>query len=322
MVPTTEASARATAPTPTANFTRFAWGLAAWSLLVVLWGAYVRASDSGAGCGGHWPLCNGEIVPRTPSLQTIVEFTHRVTSGVTLIATIGLGAWSFLLFPRGHRVRRTAVLSVIFVIVEALLGAGLVLLGFVEHNASGGRVVYLCLHLVNTQLLLAALALTAWFSRNRGGRAKRVETSLDPAGKSACATGSPLVSATLPIAILVSITGVIAALGDTLFPAAGMQQDFSTGGHFLLRLRILHPALAILGACYFVFASIAVLRSNPRPLAARIASFAIFFALAQLGAGAINLALLAPIAMQIAHLFLADLVWLALVLLTVESAPA
>jgi cytochrome c oxidase assembly protein subunit 15 len=289
----------------TANFTRFAWGLAGWSVLVVLWGAYVRASDSGAGCGGHWPLCNGEIVPIAPSAKTIVEFIHRVTSGpVTGIAILALGVWSFLLFPRGHRVRRTAVLAVAFVIVEASLGAGIVLLGFVEHNSSPGRVAYLCLHLVNTQLLLAVLALTAWFSRNTAGpfRLRR-----------------SVVSATLPVAILVSVTGVIAALGDTLFPAAGMQQDFSTAAHFLLRLRILHPALAILGACYFVFASIVVLRSSPRPLAARIAPIAMLLALVQLGAGAINLALHAPIAMQIVHLFLADLVWLSLVLLTVES---
>ena len=288
----------------TAYFTRFAWGLVGWTFLVVLWGAYVRASDSGAGCGGHWPLCNGELVPAAPSVKTIVEFTHRVTSGVTLIATMALGVWSFLLFPRGHRVRRTALLSVAFVIVEALLGAGLVLLGYVENNASAGRVVYLCLHLVNTHLLLAVLALTAWFSRPSSGPF-RLRWSV--------------VSATLPVAVLVSVTGVIAALGDTLFPAAAMQQDFSTAAHFLLRLRILHPALAILGGSYFVFASIVVLRSSPRPLVARIASIAMFLALAQLGAGAINLALLAPIGMQIAHLFLADLVWLSLVLLTVES---
>jgi len=306
VVPTTEAPSVA-AHARTASFTRVAWGLLAWSIFVVLWGAYVRASDSGAGCGGHWPLCNGEVVPRATSAQTIVEFTHRVTSGATLLATIALAAWSFFLFPRSHRARRAAVLSVVFVIVEALLGAGLVKLGYVEHNASAGRVAYLCLHLVNTQLLLAALALTAWFSRR----------SSEPSGRP-----SRIVFATLPIAILISVTGVIVALGDTLFPTAGMQQDFSAGAHFLLRLRILHPALAILGACYFVFASIAVLRSNPRPLTARIASVAMVLAFAQLGAGAINLALLAPIPMQIVHLFLADLVWLALVLLAVESAAS
>jgi heme A synthase len=197
-----------------------------------------------------------------------------------------------------------ATLGVIFLIVEALLGAGLVLFQYVAHNASVGRAFYLCLHLVNTQVLLGVLALTAWFSRG----------SAEPVGRR-----RPLILATLPLTLLVSITGVIAALGDTLFPSAGVEQDFSVGAHFLLRLRIFHPALAILGACYFVFASVVVMRLNPRPLAARIASIAMFLALAQLGAGAINLALAAPIPMQVVHLFLADLVWLSLVLLSVEA---
>jgi cytochrome c oxidase assembly protein subunit 15 len=305
VVPTTEATLPAYAtPAKTPRFTRAAWGVLAWNFVVVLWGAYVRASGSGAGCGSHWPLCNGEVVPRAPRLETIIEFTHRVTSGVALIATIGLAVWSFFLFPRRDRVRRMATLGVIFLVVEALLGAGLVLFQYVARNASIGRAFYLCLHLVNTQVLLGVLALTAWFSR---GSAERLGTP------------RPVVFATLPITILVSITGVIAALGDTLFPAAGMQQDFSAGAHFLLRLRILHPALAILGACYFLFASIVVMRSTPRPIAARIAFIAMILALAQLGAGAINLALAAPIPMQIVHLFLADLVWLSLVLLTIEA---
>jgi cytochrome c oxidase assembly protein subunit 15 len=286
------------------KFARAAWGVLAWNFVVVLWGAYVRASGSGAGCGSHWPLCNGDVVPRAPRLETIIEFTHRVTSGVALIATIGLAVWSYFLFPRRHRVRRMATLGVIFLILEALLGAGLVLFEYVANNASVGRAFYLCLHLVNTQVLLGVLAMTAWYSRSLA----------EPMG-----TRRRLVFATLPITILVSITGVIAALGDTLFPSAGVQQDFSAGAHFLLRLRILHPALAILGACFFVIVSVVVMRSNPRPIAARIASIAMVLALAQLGAGAINLALAAPIPMQIVHLFLADLVWLSLVLLTIEA---
>src|SRR5260370_28805435 len=115
----------------TVKFTRAAWGVLAWNFVVVLWGAYVRASGSGAGCGSHWPLCNGEVVPRAPGIATIIEFTHRATSGVALIATIGLAVWSFFLFPRKHRVRRMAILGAIFLIVEALLGAGLVLFEYV-----------------------------------------------------------------------------------------------------------------------------------------------------------------------------------------------
>ncbi len=290
------------APPRSTGFTRFAWGVLAWNLLVILWGAYVRASGSGAGCGSHWPLCNGEVVPLVPRIETIIEFTHRITSGVALIAVVALAWWSVLLFPRGHRVRRMAMLSILFIVAEALLGAGLVLLRFVGENQSVGRAFYLSLHLVNTQFLLATLALAAWYSRGEEpGRPSRV------------------VMATLPVAILVSITGAIAALGDTLFPASslaeGMRQDLSAAAHFLLRLRVVHPVLAVLAATYFVTVANLMLRSKAAPLAKRTALVVLILTLAQVCAGAINLALLAPIGMQIVHLFLADVLWISLVIL-------
>jgi cytochrome c oxidase assembly protein subunit 15 len=276
---------------------------------VILWGAYVRASGSGAGCGSHWPSCNGEVIPRSPGIQTIIEFTHRVSSGVALVAVIGLAGWSFFGFARGHKVRTAAMFSVGLLLVEAGLGAGLVLFQYVAGDASVGRVYYLSLHLVNTLLLLAALALTAWLSRDEP----------QPRGKL-----SRLVVASLPIAILVSMTGVVAALGDTLFPAAsslaeGVRQDFSSGSHFLLRLRIAHPILAVCSAGYFVTAAISVLKSRPGPLVQRIAFTVMVVAIAQLCAGAINLVLHAPVWMQISHLLLADAIWVSFVLLTFEA---
>jgi len=288
-------------------FTRYAWGVLAWNLFVILWGAYVRASESGAGCGSHWPLCNGEVVPRAPRLETIIEFGHRVTSGLAFLAVLGLVIWSAVSFPRGHRVRRTAIVSLVFILLEAVLGAGLVLLKLVAQDASAGRAFYLSLHLVNTLFLLGALALTAWYSREtaRAGR------------------WSLVVAGTLVIAILVSVTGAIAALGDTLFPvqslAEGMRQDAAASASFLVRLRIVHPVLAVFAAVYFAAVAITVLRSKPQGAVARIALLVLVATLAQAGAGAINLALLAPIGMQILHLFLADLVWISLVLLVVEA---
>lgn len=292
----------------TVNFTRFAWGLLAWNVLVVLWGAYVRASGSGAGCGSHWPLCNGEVVPVAPRIETIIEFTHRMMSGVALLGVIGLWLWSRVSFPRVSRVRTMALASFVLLITEALLGAGLVLFNYVDKDQSDGHAFYLSLHLVNTFLLLAALVLTAWFSR-------------DPAR--ILARWSSIVVAALPIAILVSVAGAVAALGDTLFPSAtltqGFHQDFSGAANVLLRLRVLHPALAILGTCYFVVTSMVVLRSRQGPVVRKLAVWVLILALAQLCAGAINLVLLAPVGMQITHLLLADLVWITLVLLAVEA---
>jgi cytochrome c oxidase assembly protein subunit 15 len=292
----------------TAGFTRFAWGVLAWNVLVVLWGAYVRASGSGAGCGSHWPLCNGEVVPVAPRIETIIEFTHRAMSGVALVAVIALWLWSRVSFPRSSRVRTMALASLVFLITEALLGAGLVLFNYVDKDQSVGRAFYLSLHLLNTLLLLAALALTAWYSRE---------------GAVASEHRSSYVLAALPLAALVSVAGAIAALGDTLFPAAslaqGFHQDFSGAANFLVRLRVLHPTLAILAACYFAGVSAAVLRSTQPSVARRLALAVLILVAVQLSAGAINLLLLAPVWMQITHLLLADLVWISLVLLAVEA---
>ncbi len=296
-------------PSRTENFTRFAWGVLAANLLVILWGAVVRASGSGAGCGSHWPLCNGEVVPHSPQVQTIIEFTHRVMSGIAMIAVIGLAIWSSRLFPAGHRVRKAAMYSLLFFGTEALLGAGLVLLQLVAQNASGGRAFYLSLHLVNTEFLLAALTLVAWFSRDSG-----VPWSRPPW----------TIVAALPLAVLVSITGVIAALGDTLFPAAslaeGIRQDLAADSSFLIRLRSAHPFLAVFSAAYFVAAAFTLLRRKSTPPTTQIALGVVILSVAQLCAGAINIALLAPIPMQILHLLLADLLWIALVLLTVRNS--
>jgi cytochrome c oxidase assembly protein subunit 15 len=299
-----------TATTTTAratNFTRYAWGVLAANLLVILWGAYVRASGSGAGCGSHWPLCNGDVVPHSPGIQTMIEFTHRVMSGVALIAVVVLGGWSVLLFPPRHRVRKATIYAMVFFAAEALLGAGLVLLQLVAQDASAGRAFYLAMHLVNTEFLLAALALSVWFSRDDAPAPSRPST---------------MIASSLALAILVSITGVIAALGDTLFPAGslaeGMRQDLSSGASFLIRLRSAHPFLAVLAAAYFIAVAVSVMRSKPSPVTTQLALGVLVLSVAQLCAGAINLALLAPITMQIVHLLLADLLWIALVLLTVQ----
>jgi len=290
------------------RFARAAWAVLAYNMLVVLWGAFVRATGSGAGCGDRWPLCNGVVVPRAPRIETIIEFTHRATSGLALVSVVALCLWAFRLFPRGHRARACAALSVVFLFAEALLGAGLVLFQYVAHNASAGRAVYLSAHLVNTQILLAMLTLTAWFGSDPVSRSWR--------------DAPKLVVAALPVAIVVAVSGAIAALGDTLFPAAsvasGMRQEFSHTASAFERLRVVHPVLAVVGAIVLLAAAVAAVRSG-RPSAARVGNIVAALVFLQLAAGAVNIVLLAPVWMQILHLLLADLLWVALVLMTLES---
>jgi heme A synthase len=290
------------------RFSRVACGVLAYNMLVVLWGAFVRATGSGAGCGDRWPLCNGVMVPRAPRIETIIEFTHRATSGLALVTVAALCVWAFRLFPRGHRARMWAALSVVVLFAEALLGAGLVLFQYVEHNASAGRTAYLSAHLVNTQILLAMLTLTAWFGADPVSRAWR--------------RASWLVVAALPVSLVVAVSGVIAALGDTLFPAAsvasGMRQEFSQSASALLRLRVLHPVVAVVGGVILLAAAVMAMRSGRAP-AVRMGAILAGLVLVQLAAGAINIVLLAPVWMQILHLLLANLLWIALVVMTLET---
>jgi cytochrome c oxidase assembly protein subunit 15 len=296
------------AAAPYRRFSQAAWAVLAYNMLVVLWGAFVRATGSGAGCGDRWPLCNGVVVPRAPRIETIIEFTHRATSGVSLLTVAALCWWAFRLFPRGHRARTCAALSVVFLFAEALLGAGLVLFQYVEHNASAGRTAYLSAHLVNTQVLLGMLTLTAWFGGEPVTRTWR---------------GAPkLLIAALPVSIVVAVSGAIAALGDTLFPAAsvasGMRQEFSQTASALLRLRVAHPIVALAGAAFLLAAAAAAIRSG-RGQVSRMGAILAGLVFVQLAAGAINIALLAPVWMQILHLLLANLLWVALVVTALEA---
>ncbi|HLQ23560.1 MAG TPA: COX15/CtaA family protein, partial [Gemmatimonadales bacterium] len=143
------------------GFAKYAWGVLAANVAVVLWGAFVRASGSGAGCGSHWPLCQGVVIPADPATATLIELAHRVTSGTALLLVAGLFVWSRRVAPRGSVVRRGAALSLVFMLGEALLGAGLVLFALVAHNDSLTRAFSLGAHLLNTFLLLGSLALTA-----------------------------------------------------------------------------------------------------------------------------------------------------------------
>jgi heme A synthase len=301
---------------------RFAWSLLGYEILVVAWGAYVRATGSGAGCGRHWPMCNGEVVPRAPALATMVEFSHRLSSGGALVGTVVLLAWAMKAYPRGHRVRRGAGLTASLMIVEALIGAALVLFELVAHDASMKRALSISLHLVNTFLLLASTAVTAWWAS--GGRAIRV------GGQRAVAWA---LGAVLSLMIVVGASGAITALGDTLFPvsslAEGFAQDLSPSAHLFVRLRAIHPVLAMATAAAIVVA-MGIVRSLRSTRPVRITSRAASaLAVAQVGAGLLDVVTRAPVWMQLVHLMLADSVWVALVLTAAaalaeapEAAPA
>ena len=286
------------------NFKKFNIFNLGFTLLVIVWGAYVRASGSGAGCGAHWPLCNGEVLPPTQSIKTLVEFIHRITSGLSL-ALVGIGFfWSRKITHSisilGKKIRKCALFSVVAILMEALLGAGLVLLKLVEFDQSALRAISISLHLVNTLFLLSTLTSLTWFSFQREETEKQIHII----------PRNSIFQITLSVFVFLGVAGAITALGDTLFPSVslseGMKQDLSLGAHFLLKLRVIHPLLAV---AWVMLAFVWSKKLEHFELMSVRAYFLLAVCL-QFLLGFVNWILMAPTFMQLVHLFVADLVFI------------
>ena len=272
---------------------RYAWAVLLFNIGVILVGAWVRATGSGAGCGRSWPACQGELIPDLEG-ATAIEFSHRAVSGVALALVAILVIWVFRLVPRGGSARIGVTVAALSIVGEALIGAAIVLAEWVADDASVARAVAVPLHLVNTLVLLAALALTGfWLS---GGR----PLAWDQAG-----TTRRWVVAGGVALIALSATGAITALADTLFPKGASSGEES----FLTALRVIHPILAVFAA------SVGWLlwrRAQPPDLLVGVALPTLVGAM--LMSGILNVILGVPVWLQLVHLFLADALWVTYVL--------
>ncbi len=303
---------RSTRDPANSRYANFAWGVLAFNLLVIVWGAFVRATGSGAGCGSHWPLCNGEVVPRAPAIETLIELSHRLTSGVALLLVIALAYVAWRAFPARHRVRWAAAASLFFIVTEALIGAGLVLLEYVAENSSSARGFWVGGHLVNTFFLVASLTLTAWWATGAPGFRLKPRDPL-----------TLLLGAAIAGMLVLGASGAITALGDTLFPAAtfeeGKQMTFAEDAHIFVRLRIWHPTMALAVSAIVLAAAYFATRVSARPSVRKIAIASALLLALQLALGLANMWLLAPVPLQLAHLLLSDLLWIAVILLAADS---
>jgi len=292
---------------------RLAWISLVANVVVILQGAIVRITGSGAGCGSHWPTCNGEIVPLQPTLEAGIEFSHRLLSFAVLV----IGAW---LLVRALRTRRErpglatfAGLAMAFLVIEALIGAATVLLGLTGDNTSVARGVWVAGHLVNSLVLIGMLSATVVYARRD---APNYPLRIGRQGALAAVLGVALLAA-----LVLSFTGGIAAMGNTIFPseslAAGIRADFDPNSHPLIRLRILHPLIAIAVGTYLFIGLGLSWWLKPVPEARRTAQVLLGVYLAQLVVGVFNLALLGPFVLQLLHLLMAVLAFGLLAAVTV-----
>lgn len=299
---------------PSTALRRFAWAVLGYFVTTILWGAIVRATGSGAGCGNHWPLCNGTVLQQSPTMETIIEFTHRVTAALDLILIVGLLVWAWRKTVRGHLARWAAGAALFLTLTEGLLGALLVKLGLTAGSKSPLRPPFEALHFSNTLLLVAALTMSAHFLGRRAGfRWRDIRIN------------APVATTVGMIAVMiVGVTGSMAALGDTLFPATSLNsalaQDFSSTSSWLVRWRWTHPTVAVLASVFLIWILVRATKRTAERTAhwdnrglsvLMLALLAVQYVL-----GVLDVVLLAPVWMQVAHLLGADVLWAALVVLT------
>jgi len=288
---------------PQHRYRTLAWSVLVFNVFVILGGAIVRATGSGDGCGASWPTCTDRILPSNPAVETVIEFSHRITSALAILGVLALYVLARRLYPSGHWVRKAAGMSLLLMVVESLLGASLVIFGWVDQDASIGRMIVVPLHLLNTYLLLGALTLTAWWSSGN----PLPSESADSRTRRQLAIGAGGL-------LLVGAMGALNALSDTLYPAesffSGVQQELSADSPWLVQLRVLHPIVAV--AVGFGVASITMrLSASATNTTKRVSAIVIGLVVLQFFAGLVNVMLATPLETQVVHLAIADAMWIA-----------
>ncbi len=298
-----------------AQFKKWSQVLIFYTMLVILWGAWVRISHSGDGCGDTWPLCGGRLIPEAEQNKTWVEYAHRLMSGLYGFLVLGLYLWARKLYPQGHKARTWAGWSLFFTVTEALLGAKLVIFGLVASNDTPFRAFAMGLHLVNSVMLTGSLTLT-WDFSGQNSWFRKTQSPWTFEGLKPKRIASGLIISFL----LIGVTGGIAALASTLFPSnsllEGLRADWDPNSHYLIRLRGLHPFLGLLfGGSMFLTAWLSIQLQRPEEIQLRLRSRNLAIAI---GCGVLlgltTLLLLSPVVLKLAHLAAAHSIWIFLVL--------
>lgn len=290
-------------------FQKYSAFLIGYCVVTILWGAFVRISGSGNGCGEHWPYCQGTLIPSDPSMKTWIEFFHRIKSGLFGILIGMQTAVAFYLYPAGHSLRKLTTAAIIITFIEALLGALLVIGGYVDADTSISRIAVMTLHLVNTLILLGTLTLIWEASRIN-------DCTLVVPSRRYCIIAV--------LFLLIAVTGAWAALASTLFPSESLQSgfvsDFSPTSHLLVRLRIFHPLTALAIGFFIIYQTMWSSVEDVGALKRRKAFLHCF--VLQLCVGATTLLSLSPTFLKLFHLLVADISWILLILSSDFFKPA
>lgn len=277
-----------------------------YTILVIIWGAWVRISHSGDGCGSHWPLCDGALIPTETDQKTWVEYTHRLSSGLYGIFVTILFVLSYKAFCPQSAGRKVALATFVLMMIEALLGAALVLKGLVGENATIFRLVVMTFHQINSLLLVGSTVILSLVA------SPEMELKLPLFSWKKLFQSAP----SLVTFILIPATGAWAALANTLFPSQslseGLLKDFQSDSPWILRLRLAHPALALLIGFAFIYYFFQESEKTEGDISKASLHVAAVLAIGLLF-GILTLLFLSPVWMKLVHLTIAQVIWVFLV---------
>ena len=269
----------------------------------ILAGAIVRATGSGDGCGSTWPTCKGRVIPELSDIPELIEFSHRAVSGILLVVTL-------IIFLKTRDLEKNNLKKVIsnyltfFVVLEAVIGAVIVLFEWVGLNSSLPRIVAVPIHLVNTFGLLACFIALYKVVKDDQQSIKGIVDS------------QFLVA--LCLFLLSGATGSITALADVLFPSEsfiqGFMEDFDETSEFLTRLRILHPIVASLLSITLFFESNRLKKTyklNTKSLKLMV--------LVAVTLGVVNVLSNILLPLSVLHLAIADFLWITYIYVSIEK---
>lgn len=281
------------------RFGIYVWSVLGYILLVVMWGAFVRATGSGAGCGSHWPLCDGSWIPAFGTSQQIVEFSHRISSGIVLPLVFGLLWGARRYFPAGNQARKAATIAFFLTVLEALIGAALVKFGWVDQDDSAARAGVMGFHVVSTFLLVGAITAMGLVVSGASPARPREQGPLFWAA---------LVGA-LSICFL-GISGAISALGHTLKPVENViGASLNPDTHWMVRLQPFHPLIGVSVGLVVLLVGGLMSHLRPHPSVKRAVRWMLAVYAFQIGFGLLSIVLKAPVWMQMLHLALADVLF-------------
>ena len=293
---------------------KWSWALLWLTVGVIVGGSLVRATGSGDGCGESWPRCEGSLFPLGGGTETSIEFAHRLATVLLAVALVALLIAARRSGGAGRQVQRGLKWAGIFFFGEVIIGAVLVLAGWVDKDASIGRTIVVPLHLVNTFLLLGAVVLVVHVAK--GGAWPKFDLKR---------RSNRLGLVVLGAILIVGATGGLNALADSLFPAdsllEGIRAEFGAAAPFLVRARTIHPVIAI-GAGLTVLMLLRSPSFDGAGSVRRLADAAAILVGIEAVIGILNVALLTPVEVQLVHLLVADMLWIVAALAVIRVVAA